>query len=56
MNRDHYVPVVFGGSSNIENIVLSCPPCNLLKNRKLPHEFLWHVYTDKLEPLERLAA
>lgn len=28
---DHLVPVVRGGLSNLENLVASCPPCNLLK-------------------------
>jgi CRISPR/Cas system Type II protein with McrA/HNH and RuvC-like nuclease domain len=26
---DHVVPISFGGSNNLDNLVLSCPPCNL---------------------------
>lgn len=36
---DHYVPLAKGGTNCIENLVLSCPPCNLNKKAKDPHEF-----------------
>lgn len=36
---DHYNPIYLGGKSNIENLVLSCPSCNISKNKKSPYEF-----------------
>lgn len=36
---DHYVPLAKGGTNTIENIVLSCCKCNLLKKAKDPIEF-----------------
>ena len=29
---DHYVPLSFGGRNEISNLVLACPPCNLVKS------------------------
>jgi len=37
---DHVVPLSRGGSNSPENIVISCPPCNLSKGNKLPHEWI----------------
>lgn len=37
---DHYLPITLGGLSNVENIVLSCPKCNLTKNSKHPDVFM----------------
>lgn len=28
---EHVVPVVAGGSDDVENLTLACPPCNYLK-------------------------
>lgn len=36
---DHYVPLAKGGEHIIENLVISCPSCNLRKNAKDPYEF-----------------
>jgi 5-methylcytosine-specific restriction endonuclease McrA len=37
---EHMIPISRGGSNYIENIVLSCPPCNLRKYTKTSEEFL----------------
>jgi 5-methylcytosine-specific restriction endonuclease McrA len=39
---DHVVPISRGGSNSIENIVLSCPQCNLSKGAKTLSE--WERY------------
>lgn len=36
---DHVWPLKRGGSNGPENLVLSCPTCNLRKNAKTPMEF-----------------
>lgn len=36
---DHYLPLSKGGKHVIENIVITCPTCNLRKNAKDPLEF-----------------
>lgn len=36
---DHRVPISRGGTNDIGNLCLACPPCNLKKHDKLPHEF-----------------
>lgn len=36
---DHYVPIASGGTSDFNNLVLSCPSCNISKNKKSPYEF-----------------
>ena len=36
---DHYVPLSKGGLNSIENIVISCPSCNMNKKAKDPYEF-----------------
>jgi len=36
---DHVVPISRGGSNDISNIVLACPPCNQHKNARMPHEW-----------------
>lgn len=35
---DHRIPISRGGSNGPENIVLTCPACNLKKNDKMPWE------------------
>src|SRR5260221_8642592 len=36
---DHYIPIAKGGTHDPSNIVLACPPCNVRKQAKLPHNF-----------------
>jgi len=36
---DHYIPLAKGGENSINNIVLSCPTCNLSKGAKDPIKF-----------------
>lgn len=36
---DHRIPLVQGGSNSPDNLVLSCPQCNLSKGGKLPQEW-----------------
>jgi len=36
---DHVFPVTKGGSNGPENLVITCPTCNMSKYDKLPHEF-----------------
>ena len=36
---DHYFPLSKGGKHEIENLVISCPTCNIKKNAKDPYEF-----------------
>lgn len=38
-HEDHIIPLCKGGSNNPENIVISCPTCNLKKGTKMPYEF-----------------
>jgi len=37
---DHVVPLARGGSNWPENLVISCPTCNMQKRDKLPHEWV----------------
>lgn len=36
---DHYVPLSKGGRHIIENLVVSCPKCNLSKGAKDPYHY-----------------
>lgn len=36
---DHYIPLSKGGTHTLENIVISCPNCNILKSNKDPYKF-----------------
>jgi 5-methylcytosine-specific restriction endonuclease McrA len=36
---DHYLPLSKGGLHKIENLVISCPTCNLTKSAKDPYEY-----------------
>ncbi|WP_231157267.1 HNH endonuclease [Streptomyces sp. CNZ748] len=37
-NRDHIIPLSRGGSNRLENIAISCQPCNSEKWAKIPYE------------------
>lgn len=37
---DHYVPLSKGGTNNPDNLVISCPSCNLRKSNKMPEDFI----------------
>ncbi len=37
---DHMIPLSRGGSNGRDNICISCPTCNLRKNRKTAEEFI----------------
>jgi len=37
---DHRIPLTRGGTHNPDNIVISCPHCNLTKNNKMPWEWI----------------
>jgi 5-methylcytosine-specific restriction endonuclease McrA len=36
---DHRIPLSRGGTNWPDNLVLTCPHCNLSKNNKMPHEW-----------------
>lgn len=36
---DHLIPLSRGGLHSVNNIVISCPKCNVTKNNKTPEEF-----------------
>lgn len=40
---DHYIPLSKGGKHTIENIVISCPSCNIRKSNKDPYKFALSV-------------
>jgi len=35
---DHIVPLSRGGTNTMDNIVISCPTCNMHRHNRLPHE------------------
>lgn len=41
---DHLVPLSRGGSNAPENLVISCPTCNLSKGNKMPHEWIGRLF------------
>lgn len=42
-HRDHKIPLCRGGRNVINNIALTCPSCNLKKNRKTEKQFLYFL-------------
>lgn len=36
---DHRIPIAKGGTSDVANLVISCPDCNFRKHDKMPWEF-----------------
>lgn len=49
VTRDHYIPLVKGGSDTIENIVPCCKNCNSRKRNKMPNDFIKEL-SDNHEP------
>lgn len=43
-HEDHWIALTRGGTNSIENIRLLCPPCNLSKSARLPHEWCPEKY------------
>lgn len=46
-HKDHYKPVARGGKSEADNLVISCPHCNLSRGGKMPERWFWrkvHTY------------
>lgn len=41
---DHLTPLSRGGSNAPENIVITCPSCNLSKGNKMPHEWCGRLF------------
>jgi 5-methylcytosine-specific restriction endonuclease McrA len=37
---DHIIPLIRGGMNTADNLVITCPTCNLRKREKRPHEWL----------------
>jgi 5-methylcytosine-specific restriction endonuclease McrA len=35
---DHFIPLSRGGSNSADNIVVSCPPCNVIKGARMPDD------------------
>jgi len=60
LNLDHVVPRSRGGSTNWENVVCSCVPCNLRKGGRTPEEagmrLLRHPARPRWTPVFRSAA
>jgi 5-methylcytosine-specific restriction endonuclease McrA len=60
LNLDHVVPRSRGGSTNWENVVCSCVPCNLRKGGRTPEEagmrLLRHPARPRWTPVFRNAA
>lgn len=40
---DHYIPLSKGGLHTIDNLVVSCPKCNLVKSDMMPEDFMKKV-------------
>lgn len=40
---DHLIPLSRGGLHTINNVVISCPKCNVTKNNKTPDEFISYM-------------
>ena len=38
-HADHYVPLAKDGPHHVTNLVISCAPCNLRKNKMMPEDF-----------------
>lgn len=48
---DHVIPIILGGFNGAENLVITCPSCNLTKNAKHPLEFMGEeAYFTKATP------
>ena len=50
LTLDHVVPRCRGGRSVWENVVASCPPCNLRKGDRLPAEARMHPHAKPRVP------
>lgn len=47
LHMEHMIPLSRGGSHSIDNVVPSCPSCNLRKGTKTPSEFLLHLESQR---------
>lgn len=48
-HRDHVIPLFKGGNNNPDNIVITCPKCNLSKGRKTLEEWVSKIKDSKLK-------
>jgi 5-methylcytosine-specific restriction endonuclease McrA len=53
VHHDHMVPIVYGGTHDVANIVLACRTCNLDKGGWLAAEAFSHQTTKQLTPEQR---
>lgn len=49
---DHFIPRCLGGADSMDNLVLSCPPCNLAKSGLHPSYFCPSIYHSIARELE----
>lgn len=45
---DHFIPLARGGEHTVENLRISCKPCNRLKKVQMPRDFMAKILHNKL--------